>query len=136
MDYVTWIIYAFPMFILRLPIVTATLIITFKPGTTDMSRAIARLRTQVTDGGSYAGFGMAHDRDLRLTILGWMTLSKPPPPGLGVIAIVGVPLSSILGLVAMGSVHQFRSQLGGRAALCRRHLARRRDEGDVWPKSW
>ena len=31
MDYVTWIIYAFPMFLLRLPIVTALLIATFKP---------------------------------------------------------------------------------------------------------
>jgi solute carrier family 13 (sodium-dependent dicarboxylate transporter), member 2/3/5 len=47
MDYVTWMIYAFPMFLLRLPFVTAVLFFTFKPELTDMARAIARLRTQV-----------------------------------------------------------------------------------------
>jgi sodium-dependent dicarboxylate transporter 2/3/5 len=47
MDYVTWMVYAFPMFLLRLPIVTALLMATFKPETTDMARPVSRLRTQV-----------------------------------------------------------------------------------------
>ena len=42
MDYLTWIIYAFPMFLLRLPIVTALLFWTFRPESSDMSRAVAR----------------------------------------------------------------------------------------------
>jgi sodium-dependent dicarboxylate transporter 2/3/5 len=36
------------MFLLRLPIVAALLIFTFRPEVTDMSRAISRLRTQVS----------------------------------------------------------------------------------------
>jgi solute carrier family 13 (sodium-dependent dicarboxylate transporter), member 2/3/5 len=48
MSYVTWIYYAFPMYLIRLPIVTALLILTFRPETTDMSRAVSRLRAQVS----------------------------------------------------------------------------------------
>ncbi len=47
MDYITWIIYALPMFLLRLPLVSLLLILTFKPETSDLSRAVTRLRTQV-----------------------------------------------------------------------------------------
>ena len=97
MDYVTWMVYAFPMFLLRLPIVTAILFITFRPELTDMARAIARLRTQVmmegplkpTDWLSIAIFG--------LTILGWVFLSSEL--GLGTIALIGVSLFLIFGLV-------------------------------------
>jgi sodium-dependent dicarboxylate transporter 2/3/5 len=35
------------MFLLRLPLVSLLLILTFKPETRDLSRAISRLRTQV-----------------------------------------------------------------------------------------
>ena len=47
-SYIDWAKYAFPMFIARLPIVAALLIFTFKPETTDMSRAVSRLRAQVS----------------------------------------------------------------------------------------
>lgn len=97
MDYATWMVYAFPMFLLRLPIVTAILFITFRPELTDMARAVARLRTQVmmegplkpTDWLSIAIFG--------LTILGWVFLSSEL--GLGIIALTGVSLFLIFGLV-------------------------------------
>lgn len=97
MDYATWMVYAFPMFLLRLPIVTAILFITFRPELTDMARAVARLRTQVmmegplkpTDWLSIAIFG--------LTILGWVFLSSEL--GLGTIALIGVSLFLIFGLV-------------------------------------
>lgn len=96
-DYLTWIIYAFPMFLLRLPIVTLLLIWTFKPETTDLSRAVARLRAQVemegplkpSDWLTFALFG--------ITILAWVTLSSTL--GLGVVAISGALLFLITGLV-------------------------------------
>ena len=97
MDYVTWIIYAFPMFILRLPIVTAILIFTFKPEVTDMSRAIARLRTQVSMQGPMRASEWLTIAIFALTIVGWVTLSNQL--GLGVIAIGGASLFLILGLV-------------------------------------
>ena len=127
MDYVTWIIYAFPMFLLRLPIVTALLIYTFKPEVTDMSRAISRLRTQVSMQGPMRGLGLADHPDLR-----------PHHPGLGhAVEHAGSGRhrhrrrSGLPGLRpgALGG-HQLRRQLGRGAALCGGDLARCRDEGD------
>jgi sodium-dependent dicarboxylate transporter 2/3/5 len=97
MDYVTWIIYAFPMFLLRLPIVTLLLIYTFKPEVTDMSRAISRLRTQVSMQGPMRAADWLTILIFALTIIGWVTLSNTL--GLGVIAIGGAAAFLILGLV-------------------------------------
>jgi sodium-dependent dicarboxylate transporter 2/3/5 len=97
MDYVTWIIYAFPMFLLRLPIVTLMLIYTFKPEVTDMSRAVSRLRTQVSMQGPMRAADWLTILIFALTIVGWVTLSNSL--GLGVIAIGGAAAFLILGLV-------------------------------------
>ena len=97
MDYVTWIIYAFPMFLLRLPIVTLLLIYTFKPEVTDMSRAISRLRTQVSMQGPMRASDWLTILIFALTIVGWVTLSNTL--GLGVIAIGGAAAFLVLGLV-------------------------------------
>jgi sodium-dependent dicarboxylate transporter 2/3/5 len=97
MDYVNWILYAFPMFLLRLPIVTALLIFTFKPEVTDMSRAISRLRTQVSMQGPMRASDWLTIIIFGLTIVGWTTLSNTM--GLGVIAIAGAATFLIFGLV-------------------------------------
>jgi solute carrier family 13 (sodium-dependent dicarboxylate transporter), member 2/3/5 len=97
MDYVSWIIYAFPMFLLRLPIVAALLVFTFKPEVTDMSRAISRLRTQVSMQGPMKGSEWLTIGVFLLTILGWITLSSQL--GLGVIALSGAAAFLVLGLV-------------------------------------
>jgi sodium-dependent dicarboxylate transporter 2/3/5 len=97
MDYVTWIIYAFPMFLLRLPIVTALLMSTFKPETTDMARAVSRLRTQVMMEGPLKPSGWLTIAIFLLTILGWVFLSGQL--GLGVVALIGVCAFLVLGLV-------------------------------------
>jgi len=97
MDYVSWIIYAFPMFLIRLPIVTLLLIWTFKPEVTDMSRAVSRLRTQVSMQGPMRASDWLTILIFALTILGWVTLSNSY--GLGVVAIGGAAAFLILGLV-------------------------------------
>jgi sodium-dependent dicarboxylate transporter 2/3/5 len=97
MDYVTWIVYAFPMFLLRLPIVAGLLMLTFRPETTDMSRAISRLRTQVMMEGPLKPSGWLTIAIFLLTILGWIFLSEHL--GLGVIALMGVAAFLVLGLV-------------------------------------
>jgi sodium-dependent dicarboxylate transporter 2/3/5 len=97
MDYVTWIIYAFPMFLIRLPIVAAILVFTFKPEVTDMSRAIARLRTQVSMQGPMRASEWLTILIFMFTIVGWVTLSNSL--GLGVIAIAGAAAFLVFGLV-------------------------------------
>ena len=97
MDYVSWIIYAFPMFLIRLPVVTLLLVMTFKPEVTDMSRAISRLRTQVSMQGPMRASDWLTMLIFALTILGWVTLSNSY--GLGVVAIGGAAAFLILGLV-------------------------------------
>ena len=97
MDYATWMIYAFPMFLLRLPFVTAVLFLTFKPEITDMARAVARLRTQVMMQGPLKPADWLTILIFGSTILGWVFLS--PALGLGTIALAGVSAFLILGLV-------------------------------------
>jgi sodium-dependent dicarboxylate transporter 2/3/5 len=96
-DYVSWIVYAFPMFLLRLPIVAGILMVTFRPETTDMSRAISRLRTQVMMEGPLKASHWLTIAIFVLTILGWIFLSEQL--GLGVIALIGVAAFLVLGLV-------------------------------------
>lgn len=97
MDYVTWIIYAFPMFLIRLPIVAALLVFTFKPEVTDMSRAISRLRTQVSMQGPMRASEWLTILIFMFTIVGWVMLSDTL--GLGVIAIAGAAAFLVFGLV-------------------------------------
>jgi sodium-dependent dicarboxylate transporter 2/3/5 len=97
MDYITWMIYAFPMFLLRLPLVTLFLVMTFKPEFTDMSRAVARLRTQVSLQGPMRANEWLTIIIFSLTIIGWVTLSGTL--GLGVVALSGAAAFLVLGLV-------------------------------------
>jgi solute carrier family 13 (sodium-dependent dicarboxylate transporter), member 2/3/5 len=97
MSYVTWIKYAFPMYVLRLPIVTVLLIMTFRPETTDMSRAISRLRTQVSMQGPMKFGEWATIAIFAATVLGWISVSGTL--GLGVVALCGTIAFLVLGLV-------------------------------------
>jgi solute carrier family 13 (sodium-dependent dicarboxylate transporter), member 2/3/5 len=97
MDYVHWAIYAFPMFVVRLPIVAALLVFTFKPETTDMSRAISRLRTQVSMQGPMRGSEWMTIFIFSLTIASWVAFSSQV--GLGTIAIAGTAAFLVFGLV-------------------------------------
>ncbi len=97
MDYVSWAIYTFPMFIVRLPIVAALLVYTFRPETTDMSRAISRLRTQVSLQGPMRGSEWMTILIFACTISAWVAFSSTL--GLGVIAIAGTAAFLVFGLV-------------------------------------
>ncbi len=97
MDYMSWIYYAFPMFLLRLPIVAALLVFTFKPETTDMSRAISRLRTQVSMQGPMKSSEWMTIAIFLVTIAAWVFYSNEL--GLGVIALSGTIAFLVAGLV-------------------------------------
>jgi solute carrier family 13 (sodium-dependent dicarboxylate transporter), member 2/3/5 len=97
MDYLTWMLYAYPMFLVQLPLVTALLFWTFKPEYRDLSRAVARLRTQVMMDGPLGTPGWSAIVLFLLTIAGWITLSESL--GLGIVAIGGAVAFLIAGLV-------------------------------------
>lgn len=97
MDYLTWTMYAFPMFLLRLPLVSLLLILTFRPETRDLSRAITRLRTQVKLEGPMQVSGWATIVIFTIVIIGWAVFSSTL--GLGIVAIAGALAFLIFGLV-------------------------------------
>ncbi len=97
MDYLTWILYAYPMFLLQLPIVTALLFWTFKPEQRDLSRAVARLRTQVMMDGPLGVKGWSSIFLFIATIVGWIAFSESL--GLGIVAIAGAVAFLVAGLV-------------------------------------
>jgi len=96
-DYLRWMIFAYPMFLIQLPFVTLVLFLTFKPEYRDLSRAVVKLRTQVESEGSMkAGDWMAILFFL-LVLLGWIFLSDKV--GMGTIAILGATIFLVSGLV-------------------------------------
>jgi solute carrier family 13 (sodium-dependent dicarboxylate transporter), member 2/3/5 len=97
MDYLTWMKYAYPMFLLQLPIVTALLFWTFKPEQKDLSRAVARLRTQVEMDGPLNAQGWSSIALFIATIVGWIAFSEQL--GLGIVAIGGAVAFLVAGLV-------------------------------------
>jgi sodium-dependent dicarboxylate transporter 2/3/5 len=97
MDYLHWIYYAFPMFLIRLPIVAGLLVFTFRPETTDMSRAISRLRAQVSMQGPMKGSEWLTIAIFLVTILGWVVFSSAL--GLGTVALCGSIAFLVFGLV-------------------------------------
>ena len=97
MDYLHWALYAFPMFLLRLPFVTLLLVWTFRPEVTDMTRAITRLRTQVSMQGPMRGSEWMTILIFLVTIISWVAFSSQL--GLGTIAIAGTAAFLIFGLV-------------------------------------
>ena len=97
MDYLHWALYAFPMFLLRLPLVPVLLMVTFKPEVKDLSRAIARLRMQVSLQGPMRGGEWMTILIFLITIIMWVAFSSQL--GLGTIALIGTASFLVFGLV-------------------------------------
>ena len=97
MDYLTWMLYAYPMFLIQLPVVSALLFWTFKPEYRDLSRAVARLRTQVMMDGPLGARGWSSIFLFMVVLVGWIGFSEQL--GLGIVAIGGAVLFLIAGLV-------------------------------------
>lgn len=96
-DYVKWMLYAYPMFLLQLPLVTVVLLFTFKPEHSNLSRAVAKLRTQVKLQGSMQPGDWLSIFFFLLVLIAWIFLSSDI--GMGTIAVVGACLFLISGLV-------------------------------------
>jgi len=96
-DYVTWIAYAYPVFLIQLPFVTLILTWTFKPEYKTLSRSVAKLRQQIVLQGPMKPADWLAILIFSLILLGWIFLSSET--GLGTIAVLGAALFLIAGLV-------------------------------------
>ncbi len=102
-DYVKWMIYAYPMFLLQVPFVTLILLFTFRPEYKDLSRAVVKLRSQVEAQGAMKPGDWIAILIFFLVLLGWIFGSAEY--GMGTIAILGATAFLVAGLVAWPDVN-------------------------------
>jgi len=96
-DYVHWMAYAYPLFLVQLPFVTMILLFTFRPEYRNLSRAIVKLRAEVDmQGGLKPGDWIAI-LIFFLVLAGWITASADI--GMGTVAIFGAIGFLVAGLV-------------------------------------
>ena len=96
-DYVRWMAYAYPIFLVQLPLVTMVILWTFKPEQTKLTRAVARLRHQVRMQGPMTMANYVAILFLVLILFSWIFLSSEI--GMGTVAILGAATFLIAGLV-------------------------------------
>ena len=96
-DYVRWMIYAYPMFLIQLPFVTMILLFTFKPEHRNLSRAVVKLRAQIQEAGPMRSRDWMTIAIFLLVLIGWIFGSDAV--GLGTIAILGAAVFLVAGLV-------------------------------------
>jgi sodium-dependent dicarboxylate transporter 2/3/5 len=96
-DYVRWMVFAYPMFLIQLPFVTLVLFLTFKPEYRDLSRAVVKLRAQVESEGPMKAADWITIILFLLVLMGWVFMSDSV--GMGTIAILGATAFLISGLV-------------------------------------
>ena len=97
MDYWQWMTYAYPLFLVQLPFVTLILFVTFKPEYKDLSRGVAKLRTQILMQGPLRPSAWLSIVFFVLILSGWITVSSEW--GMGTIAVLGAAAFLIAGLV-------------------------------------
>jgi len=96
-DYLRWMEYAYPIFLIQLPFVTLILLMTFKPEFPDLSRAVVKLRAQVQEEGPMKSADFVAIGIFFLTLLGWIFASAGL--GMGTIAVMGAAAFLVAGLV-------------------------------------
>ncbi len=96
-SYLKWMIYAYPVFLIQLPLMHIILRHAFKTDITDLGPAVAKLKEQVGDEGALQGRHYVAILLFALTLIGWVGFSSKV--GMGTIAILGASLFLITGLV-------------------------------------
>ncbi|MEE9273193.1 MAG: DASS family sodium-coupled anion symporter [Robiginitomaculum sp.] len=96
-SYVDWIKYAYPVFLLQIPFVTAILFLTFKPERNNLKRSVAKLRKRIEEQGKMRSSDWMAIVLFTMTLIAWVVFSDKL--GLGIIAIMGATAFLLLGLV-------------------------------------
>jgi len=102
-DYLKWMIYAYPMFLVQIPFVTVILLYTFRPEYRDLSRAVVKLRTQVEAEGPMKQADWMAIFLFFLVLVGWVTISSEI--GMGTVAVMGAAGFLIASLVKWEDVN-------------------------------
>jgi sodium-dependent dicarboxylate transporter 2/3/5 len=102
-DYLTWITYAYPVFLAQLPFVTLILIWTFRPEYKTLRRSVVKLRQQIANEGPMKPSDWLAVVLFTLVVCFWITLSGKI--GLGTVAIMGAALFLIVGLTRWEEVN-------------------------------
>jgi sodium-dependent dicarboxylate transporter 2/3/5 len=89
--------YAYPMLLVEIPLAAIILWFTFKPERKILDSAVRKLKIQVAKSGSIKGSEVLAIVIFVAVFLGWVFLS--PILGLGIIALIGVVLYLIFGLI-------------------------------------
>ncbi len=95
--YLKWMGYAYPMLLIEIPLAAAILWFTFKPEHKMLDTAVRKLTVQVAKSGKMTGREISAIFIFILVFLGWVLLS--PKIGLGVVALIGVVLYLVFGLI-------------------------------------
>ncbi len=101
--YLKWMIYAYPMFILQLPLVTIILLMSFRPEYRNLSRAVVKLRAQVESEGPMKSTDWVAIVIFFLILLGWIFASNNI--GMGTVAVLGAAAFLVAGLVSWDDVN-------------------------------
>ncbi len=96
-DYLNWMMYAYPIFLIQLPLVTMLLLFTFRPEYRDLSRAVVKLRHQVEEQGPMKSADWVAIGIFFTVLLGWITMSQEL--GMGTVAVAGAAAFLVVGLV-------------------------------------
>ena len=96
-DYLRWMVIAYPIFLIQLPFVTFIILFTFRPEYRDLSRAVVKLRAQVEEEGAMKPGDWTAIAIFLLTLLGWVVISGEI--GMGTVAIAGAAAFLVSGLV-------------------------------------
>ena len=96
-SYLRWMIYAYPVFLIQLPLMHVILRRTFRTDIRDLAPAVKKLREQVGKEGALTGRHYVAIMLFSITLIGWIGFSSRY--GMGTIAILGATLFLITGLV-------------------------------------
>lgn len=102
--YLNWMLHAYPMLIIEIPLAATILWFTFKPKHTSMDTAIRKLKIEVVKSGKMTGREIFAILLFVFVFLGWIFLS--PVIGLGIVALIGVVLYLIFGLISWDSLNR------------------------------
>ncbi|MBU0528957.1 DASS family sodium-coupled anion symporter [bacterium] len=103
-SYLEWMKYAFPLIIIQIPILSWILRKNFTPEYSILDTGIRRLKTQVTKSDTITPQKVTALIIFFLVFLGWVIFSESI--GLGIIALTGVVLYLITGVVTWNDLHK------------------------------
>jgi len=102
-SYLDWMIHAYPMFLIQVPVVTTVLFWTFRPEYRDLSRAVVKLRALIEEEGAMKPADWMSIFIFFLVLVGWIGVSGQI--GMGTVAVAGAAMFLVAGLVRWDDVN-------------------------------